>query len=97
MLNGSAEFAIDSMIMYDGKDSIWLHKSYTVALYYQDFVFTTQQPKQLLQTRNIVYPFDAGTWTFFAISLVATTLALIFIAKKDRNLQVEFGCTLRHG
>ena len=90
MLNGSAEFAIDSVIMYSGgKDSRFPRKSHTVEMYSQDFVFITEQPKQLLQTRNIVYPFDAGTWTFFAITLVATTLTLIIIAKKDKSLQVD--------
>ena len=95
-MNGSAEFAIDAILIYSGKESpqiqkgqVWPQIAHTVELYSQDYVFITLQPKQLLQSKNIAYPFDAGTWIFLAIALIATTLALIFIARKDESIQVE--------
>ncbi len=82
-------FAIDSIQVHVGKGSIYPKFSFSFGLYPQYNLFVTQKPQQLLQSRNIVYPFDGGTWLFFGVSLLATTVTLILIAIKDEKLGIH--------
>ncbi len=53
--------------------------------YHQVYSYLELAPESLTQFRNILYPFDAGTWLCTFLSLLLMTLALAIVAIYDRD------------